>query len=86
LRSNDFTDHRFAGAEDRTADRLARERRFLQLVEDDVVRRVLGRADFLHDHALLALQFLGIEGRVRQDVGQHVDCQRHVGAQHARIK
>jgi hypothetical protein len=38
----------------------------------------------LHDHVLLTLELRGIEGRLRQDVGQHVDGERHVRPEHAR--
>ena len=61
------------------------ERGLLQLVEHEVVGRVLGRADLLHDDVLLALQLLRIEGRIGQDVGQHVERERHVGLEHARV-
>ena len=77
--------HGLARAEDRTADRLAGIRRLLQPVEHEVVGRVLGGADLLHDHVLLALQFLRIERRLGQDVGQHVERERHVGLEHARV-
>jgi len=45
-------------------------------------RGVLGRADLLDDDVLLADELLGVEGRIGQDVGQDVERQRHVGAQH----
>ena len=52
-------------AQDRAADRLAGKRGLLQLVEHEIVGRVLGRADLLHDDVLLALQLLRIERRIR---------------------
>ena len=72
-------------AEDRTADRLAGKGSLLQPVQDQIVRRVLGGADLLHDDVLLAPQFFRIERRIGQDVGQHVERERHVGSQHARV-
>ena len=57
-----------------------------EAVEDDVVGRVVRGADLLQDDVLLALEFVGIEGRVLQDVGQEVDGQRHVVRQHAGIE
>ena len=62
--------------------RLVREGGLLEVVEDDVVGRVVGLADLLQDHAALALQLLGVEGRVLQDVGEDVDGERHVVLQH----
>ena len=55
---------------------------FLEMVEDDVVGRVVGLADLLQDDGALALQFLGLEGRVLQDVGEDVERERHVLLQH----
>ena len=57
----------------------------LQIFEHQVVGRVLGGADLLHDDVLLALKLLRIEGRIGEDVGEHVERERHVGAQHARV-
>ena len=57
----------------------------MQIVEHEVVGRVLGGADLLDDDALLAGELLGIERRIGQDVGQHVERERNVGAQHARV-
>ncbi len=44
----------------------------LEVVEDDVVRRVVRLADLLKDHAALALQLLGFEGGMREDVTDDV--------------
>ena len=52
------------------------------MVEHDVVGRVVRLTDFLQDDAPLALQFLGFEGRVGQDVADDVEPQRGVFLQH----
>ena len=77
--------HRLGRPEDRAPDRLVRERDALQVFEDEIVGRVLHGADFLHDHVLLAREFLRLEGRIGEDVRQHVEGERHVGAQDARV-
>ena len=78
--------HRLGRAEDRAADRLVAERGFGETVEDDVVGRVVRGADLLQDHVLLALELLGVELGLGQDVGKDVDGQRHVVAQHAGVE
>ncbi len=65
-------------AEHGPAHALVREGRFLEMVEDDVVRRVLGLADLLQDDAALALQLRGVIGRMLQDVGDDIDGERQV--------
>ena len=57
----------------------------LEVVEDDVVRRVVRLADLLQDHAPLALQFLGLEGGVGQDVADDVGGERGVLLQHLHV-
>ena len=57
----------------------------LQVFEDEVVGRVFDGADLLHDDVLLARELLRLEGRIGEDVGQHVERKRHVGAQDARV-
>ena len=49
----------FGGAEQRAAHRLVRIAQLVEVLEHDVVRRILRRADLLHDHAFLALEFFG---------------------------
>ena len=65
-------------AQHRPAERLVGQRGLLELVEDQVVGRVERLADLLQDDAALALQLVGIEHRVAQDVGHHLDAERHV--------
>ena len=48
------------------------------MVEDDVVRRVVGLADFLEDDAALTLQLLGEEGGVGEDVADDVGAEIEV--------
>ena len=55
------------------------------MLENQIVRRVGDGADFLHDDVLLANELLAVEGRLGQNVGEHVERQRHVGLEHARI-
>jgi hypothetical protein len=59
--------------------------RLLQPLEHEIVGRIFGGADLLHDHVLLALQLLRIERRIGQDVGENVERERHVGREHARV-
>ena len=55
-------------------------------VVDDVVGRVLDHPDLLQDHRLLALQLLGVEERVQQDVGQEIDRERQVLVEHLHVE
>jgi hypothetical protein len=55
------------------------------MLEHDVVGRVLRSADLLHDHALLALELVGHEGGIGEDVGEHVERQRHIRLHHPRV-
>src|SRR5216684_7372695 len=55
------------------------------MFEHHVVGRILRRADLLHDDALFALQLVRHEGRIGENVGEHVKRQRHVGLHHPRI-
>ena len=51
----------------------------------EIVGRVGDRADLLDDDVLLAHDLVAVERRLGQDVGQHVERQRHVGLEHARV-
>ena len=55
------------------------------MLENQIVRRVGDRADFLHDDVLLAQELFAIERRFGQDVGEHIERQRHIGLEHARV-
>jgi hypothetical protein len=55
------------------------------MLEHDVVGRILRGADLLHDHALLALQFIRHKGGIGENVRQHVQRQRHVGLHDAGV-
>ena len=76
---------RLGGAEQRAPHRLVGIAELVEMLEHDVIGRILRRADFLHDDALLALELVRHEGRIGEDVGQHVERQRHVGLHHPRI-
>ncbi len=62
------------------------KRRLGEAVEDDVVRRVVGSADFLQDHMLFALQLVGVEFRIGQYVGENIDGERDVVTQNAGVE
>ena len=49
------------------------------MLEHQIVGRVGDGADLLNDDVLLAQQLLAVEGRLGQNVGEHVERQRHVG-------
>ncbi len=68
--------------EQRTAHRLIRVTQFVEMLEHHVVGGVLGGADLLHDDVLFPLQFVRHEGGIGEDVGQHVERQRHIRLQH----
>ena len=72
-------------AQQRAPHRLVRVTQLVEMLEHHVVGRILRRADLLHDHALFALQFVRHEGRIGEDVGEHVERQRHVGLHHPGI-
>ena len=73
--------HSCGRPENGTADRLTSKGSLLQPVPNQIVRRVLGGADLLHDDVLLAPEFFRIKRRISQDVGQHVKREWHVGSQ-----
>ena len=73
----------FAGAEDRPADRLARPGGGGEEIEDEIVGRVLDRADLLQNDVLLAREFFRIEPAVGEDVGDDVERKVDVLAEHA---
>ncbi|MNI38799.1 hypothetical protein D3C73_929560 [compost metagenome] len=77
--------HPFRCAEDGATDRLAAIGDLGELVEDDIVGRVVGRTDFLQDHVFFAAQFFLVEFRLRQNVCKDIDRQRHMILEHARI-
>src|SRR5438874_3114295 len=69
-------------AEHRTPHRLLGKGALLEIIEDDVVRRVVRLTDLLQDDGALALKLGGVEARMQQDVGQDVERERHVLFQH----
>ncbi len=85
-----IADHRLAvepaddlgAAQHRPAHRLVGKGAFLEIVENDVVGRVVGLADLLQDHRALAFHLVRVEARIQQDVGEDIERQRHVFLQH----
>ena len=77
--------HRLRRAEYRAAERLIGKRDGLQMLENKIVGRVGDRANLLHDDILLKRKFVAGEGRLGQNVSQHVERQRHIGFEHARV-
>ena len=68
-------------AQDGAPQRLPRIGGGLEMVEDDVVGGVGGLADFLKHHRALPDQFLAVEDRVLEHVGDEVERQRRVVVQ-----
>ena len=50
----------------------------LQIVEDDVARRVARLAQLLQHDLLLALEVVGLEMRAADQVGQQLDAERQM--------
>ena len=57
----------------------------LQPVKNHIVRRVIGLADLLQDHAALDLDLARIKDRVQDDIANHIHRQRHIVFQNARV-
>ncbi len=57
----------------------------LQPVKDDVVGRIQRLPDFLQDDMALGLDLFGVEHRVQNDIGNHIQRQRHIGRQDAGV-
>ncbi len=68
--------HGVLGADDVPAERLVAVQMALPDVADVAARRVGVHVHLLDDHALLALDLVGVEARVAQHVDEHVE--RHV--------
>ena len=60
-------------ADDVPAERLVAVEELLVHAADEVARRVEVHVHLLDDHALLALDLLGVELRVAQHVDEHVE-------------
>src|SRR6266480_5352732 len=65
-------------AEHRTPHRLLGKGALLEIIEDDVVRRVVRLTDLLQDDGALALKLGWVEAQMQQDVGQRSE-ERRVG-------
>src|SRR5947208_17001296 len=55
------------------------------MLENEIVGRVGDGADLLNNDVLLAEHFFAFERRLGKYVGKHVERQRHVGFEHARV-
>src|SRR6266481_3946341 len=55
------------------------------MLEHDVIGRILRSPDLLHDHVLFPLQLVRHEGGIGENVGEHVERERHIGLHHPRI-
>jgi len=70
--------HRLRRAENRPADGLVAKGSAREIVEHHVIGNVVGGADLLHDHVLLARQFLLVEGGAGEDIGQDINREGYV--------
>ncbi len=70
--------HPFGISQHRPAQRLVRKGGRLEMIEDNVVGRIVRLPDLLQHDAALARQLLRIEGRMLQDIRKYIDCQRCV--------
>ena len=77
--------HALLGTEHGAAHGLRRVGGVLEMVEDDVVGRVVRLADLLQDHAALALDLLGDEGGMGEDVADDVGGEAEVFLQHLAV-
>src|SRR5206468_8097981 len=69
---------RLLRAEDRTAERMILPEALREELVDEVVERVLDHLDLFDDDFLLALDVLGAERRVADDIGEDVDRERQM--------
>ena len=76
---------RLRSAENRAAKRLVGKGDELEVFEDEIVRSVGDGADLLDDDVLLANELVAVEGRLGEDVGEHVERERHIGLENARV-
>ena len=69
-------------AENRPAERMVLPESLREELVDEIVGRVLDHLDLFDDDLLLALDVVGRERRVADDVGQDVDGERQVLVEH----
>ncbi len=69
-------------AEDRAAERMILPESLREDFVDEIVRRVLHHLDLFEDDFLLALDVLGVERRIPDDIGEDVERQRQVLVEH----
>src|SRR5213592_821351 len=78
--------HRLARTEDRTPERVALPELGGEEVVDQVVGCVLHHLDLLEHDRLFALELLGVEDRVEEDIGQEVDRERQMLVEHLDVE
>jgi hypothetical protein len=71
----------FGGAEDGAAERLVLEGGRVEVVEDDFFELLVDLFLFAEDNIALALNGLGVEFGVLEDVREDVDCDGDVGVE-----
>ena len=72
-------------AQDRPPHRLVGKGALLEIIEDDIVGRVVGLPDLLQNDGPFAFEFGRIEGRVQQDIRENVECERQILLQDLRV-
>ncbi len=75
----------FRRPKDGAPERLPRIGLFLQPVKDHIIRRIQRLTDLLEDHAALHLDLIWVQHRIAQDIGNHIQPQRHIVFQHPHI-
>ena len=78
--------HGLTRAEDRAPEGVALPELPGEEVVDQVVGRVLHHLDLLEHDRLFALELLGVEDRVEEDVGQEVNRERQVLVEHLDVE
>ena len=78
--------HGLPGPQDGPAERVTFPDLRGEEVMDQVVGRVLHHLDLLEHNRLFALELLGVEDRVQEDVGQEIDRERQVLVEHLDVE
>jgi hypothetical protein len=78
--------HRLARAQDGPTQRVIRPHLRGEDVVNHVIRRVLDHLDFLEHHGFLALELVGVEEGMEQDVSEQIDGQREMLVEHLDVE